>query len=84
MHLLESEGGFISVLVAEVVVHPKVSLSAQLVSGLAVWDALDHTTLRETRAVNKQVHIYSYNVLAILPSNYNMFNSIIVEIWVLQ
>lgn len=46
-HLLKCKRGFISVLVPEVIVHAKVSLSAQLVPGLAVWDALNHSTLRK-------------------------------------
>lgn len=56
-HLLEGEGRFIAVLITEVIVHPKVRLSAQLVSGFTVWDALDHTTLRKRRAVNKIVKL---------------------------
>lgn len=46
-HLLEGQSGFISILIAEIVIHPKICLSAKLVPGLAVWDALDHATLRE-------------------------------------
>lgn len=45
-NLLEGKGGFISVLIPEVIIHPKICLPAELVSGLAVWDALNHATLR--------------------------------------
>lgn len=54
LHLLEGERGFVAVLITEVIVHPEVRLSAELVSGFAVWDALDHATLRERRSVNKK------------------------------
>lgn len=52
-HLLEGQSGFISILIAEIIIHPKIRLSAKLVPGLAVWDALDHATLRERQSVNK-------------------------------
>lgn len=61
-HLLEGEGGFIAVLITEVIVHPEVRLSAQLVSGLTVWDALDHSTLRES--VNKE---YEHKITHLAP-----------------
>lgn len=45
-YLLKGECGFIPVLVPEVVVHAEICLSAKLVPGLAVRDALDHSALR--------------------------------------
>lgn len=53
VYFLKCERGFISVLVPEVVVHPKVRLSAQLVTRLAVWDALNHSTLTEQQKTNE-------------------------------
>lgn len=50
-HLLEGQRGFVAVLVAEVVVHAEIRLSAELVAGLAVGDALDHAALRKNRSV---------------------------------
>lgn len=45
IYFLKSKCGFIPILVSEIVVHAKVGLSAKLITGLAVWDALDHSTL---------------------------------------
>ena len=45
VYLLERQRGFISILVPEIVVHAEVGLSAQLVTRLAVRDALDHSAL---------------------------------------
>lgn len=57
-HLLEGEGRLITVLVTEVIVHPEVRLSAQLVSGFTVWDALDYTTLRK----RNEIKMYFYSL----------------------
>lgn len=48
-HLLEGERGLVPVLVPEVIVHAEVRLPAELVAGLAVWDALDDAALRPDR-----------------------------------
>lgn len=44
-HLLEGQSGFVSILVTEIIIHPEIRLSPQLISGLTVWDALDDATL---------------------------------------
>lgn len=45
VYLLECKCGFISVLVPEIIIHAEVCLPPQLVTRLAVRDALDHSTL---------------------------------------
>lgn len=45
-YLLERQRGFVSILVPEIVVHAEVCLPPQLVARLAVWDALDYSTLQ--------------------------------------
>ena len=49
LNLLEGQGGLVSILVPEVVVHPKVCLTPQLISGLTVWDAFYHPTLEKEK-----------------------------------
>lgn len=44
-YLLECKGRFISILPCEIIIHPKVCLPAQLVTGCAVRNALNNTTL---------------------------------------
>lgn len=48
-HLLEGQCGLVSILVSEVVVHAKVSLPAELVTGLTVGNTFDHATLKRIK-----------------------------------
>lgn len=62
-YLLKGQGRLIPILACEVVIHAKVSLAAQLVSGGAVRYALNHSTLgREGRTVR-----WHSNVMIPLP-----------------
>lgn len=59
-HLLKGQSGFVSVLVTEIIVHAKIRLSSQLISGLAVWDAFDNATLSDkhrTFTLNNNIQI---------------------------
>lgn len=70
LHLLERQRGFITILVPEIVVHAEVRLSAQLVTRLAVRDALDYPTLR-WRIENSMIIcdcIISENLIRTLPT----------------
>lgn len=52
-YLLKCQGGLISILVPEVVIHAEVCLSAQLVTRFAVRDALDDSTLKSKQSTIK-------------------------------
>lgn len=52
VYLLECQRGFVSILVPEIVVHAEVCLPSQLVAGLAVWDALDDSTLQRRTIIS--------------------------------
>lgn len=87
-HLLEGEGRFIPILVTEVIIHPKVRLSAKLVSGFTVWDAFNHTTLRKRRSANKNVTMKLkftfYNLKDKVLFSFdqlNTFTIVTVEMW---
>lgn len=47
-HLLESQSGLVTIFVSKVVIHAEISLPSQLITRLAVWDALNDTALEET------------------------------------
>lgn len=62
-HLLKGQSGLVSVLVTEIIVHPKVCLSAELVSGLTVWDALDDAALMRQDQGGEGLNIHDSSLL---------------------